>query len=82
MTRLWLSAAIGALSFGVAACGDYDEKNVAYDEKDNAAYEAAGNEAYDAPEGNVAYPPPPDDNMSTNNIIDEVPPANATTNRY
>ena len=90
MTRIWLIASIGMLSFGVAACGGYDEKNAAYDgnntaydEQGNAAYDETGNAANEAPEGNAAYPPPPvDGNVSTNNMIGEVPPADAAVNRY
>jgi len=91
MTRTWLIASIGALSLGVAACGDYDEKNAAYDEQ-NAAYDAnaaydentsydAGNQAYNASDGNAAYTPPPDGNV-TDNVVGPVPPTDATTNRY
>src|SRR5688572_15184934 len=55
MTRRWLIMPIVALSFGTAACGDYDDKNAAYDEK-NAAYDAEGNAGYDAGDaGNTAY---------------------------
>ena len=90
MTRIWLIASIGMLSFGAAACGDYDEKNAAYnaenaayDAEGNAAYDETGNAAYDAPEGNAAYPPPPaDGNASTDNLIGDVPPADPTANRY
>ena len=90
MTRIGLIASVGMLSFGVAACGGYDEKNAAYD-GNNAAYEAEGNAAYDetgnaayqAPEGNAAYTPPPaDGNVSTDNMIGDVPPADPAVNRY
>jgi hypothetical protein len=85
MTRPGLIVAIGALSFGVAACGDYDQKadeenNAAYDEKDNVAYDA-GNEGYDTSDDNAAYAPPPDGNLSPN-LVDEVPPDNTITHRY
>ena len=90
MTRTWLIVSVGALSFGVAACGDgYDEKNVAYNDT-NAAYDEAGNAAYDET-GNAAYAPAdgnagytqPVDNMSTNNVVGETPPpAETTTNKY
>ena len=82
MTRISRIVLISAVSFGAAACGDYDEKNATYDEQGNAAYDEAGNAAYEAPEGNAAYPPPADANMSTNNLVDEVPPADPTMNRY
>ena len=86
MTRSWLIVSIGALSFGVAACGDYDEKNAAYDgnnaayDETNGAYDAGGNGAYDgsgnaayqAPDANGAYPAP-DVNATTN--IGAPPPA-------
>ncbi len=86
MTRLWHIATIGLLSFGAAACGDYDEKNAAYDgnnaayDADNAAYDA-GNAAYDAADNaaydaaNAAYPPPADGNVSGNDMIGAPPPA-------
>jgi hypothetical protein len=89
MTRNALILSIGLLSFGAAACGDYDEKNAAYDENNaaaydegNAAYDETGNAAYEAPEGNAAYTPPADANLSTNNMVGEVPPPPPTTNGY
>ena len=89
MARIWLIASVGMLSFGVAACGGYDEKNAAYDsnnaayEEGNAAYDETGNAAYEAPDGNAAYAPPPaDGNASGNNMIGEVPPADPAVNRY
>ena len=87
MTRHWLIASIGALSFGLAACGDYDEKeydvgNAAYEVQGNAAYDAGANQAYDAPEGNAAYPPPADGNAidDTRVVVDPAP--DTSTNRY
>ena len=91
MTRTFLIASIGALSLGVAACGGYEENKAAYDEQ-NAAYEAntvydentaydAGNAAYNASDGNAAYAPPPDGNVS-DNVVAPVPPTGPTTNGY
>ena len=90
MTRNALILSIGLLSFGTAACGDYDEKNAAYDEANaaygadaNTAYDEMGNAAYAPPEGNAAYAPPADANVSTNNVVGEVPPPTPpTTNGY
>ena len=89
MTRNALILSIGLLSFGAAACGDYDEKNAAYDQNNAAAYDEGnaaddetGNAAYAPPEGNAAYTPPADANMSTNNMAGEVPPPPPTTNGY
>jgi hypothetical protein len=91
MTRTAFILSIGLLSFGAAACGDYDEKNAAYDqnnaaaydEEGNAAYDETGNAAYAPPEGNAAYVPPADANVSTNNTVGEVPPPPPpTTNGY
>ena len=93
MNRIRLIASIAALSFGAAACdsyGDrnaaydgenaaYDEKNAAYDEQGNAAY-GAENKTYEAPEGNAAYTPPADGNVSTN--TGAPPPADPTRNGY
>ena len=82
MNRLWLIASIGMLSFGAAGCGDYDEKNAAYDagnnaayEEGNAAYDASDNAAYEAPEGNAGYTPPADANLSANDMLGTTPPA-------
>jgi hypothetical protein len=88
MTRIWLIASIGVLSLGVAACGGYDENKAAYDsnnaayDEGNAAYDETGNAAYQAPEGNAAYAPPVDGNVSTNNMIGDTPPANPEVNNY
>lgn len=90
MTRTASILSIGLLSFGAAACGGYDEKNAAYDQTNaaydaegNAAYDEAGNSAYAPPEGNAAYSPPADGNVSTNNMVGEVPPPPPpTTNGY
>ena len=82
MARLSLILSIGMLSFGVAACGDYeenkaayDEGNAAYDAAGNAAYDEAGNAAYEAPEGNAGYTPPADGNVSGNDMLGTPPPA-------
>ena len=90
MTRTWLIASIGVLSLGVAACGDNDEKNAASNEQNgfydvNTSYDEntafdAGNAAYNASEGNAAYAPPPDGNVSDN--VAAPPPTGATTNGY
>jgi hypothetical protein len=87
MSRTWLILALAGVSLGVSACGDYeeqgyDENNAAYDEAGNDAYDAAENEAYDASGNNAAYTPPPDANLSTNNLVGEAPPDNSTMNRY
>jgi hypothetical protein len=90
MARIWLIASIGVLSFGAAACGDYDEKNAAYDGNnaayeagDNAAYDETGNAAYDTSGNNAVYAPPPvDGNASTDNMIGAPPPADPAVNNY
>ncbi len=95
MTRLSLIVSVGLLSFGAAACGDYEANEAAYNETnaaygaDNAAYDA-GNAAYDASDnaaydaGNAAYPPPADGNVSANDMLGTTPPADTppTTNGY
>lgn len=89
MKRFRLIATIGTLSLGAVACGDYDEKNAAYDGNNasyeaegNAGYDQEGNAAYDSNTGNAASAPPADTNMSTDNVVDPVPPPAPTTNGY
>ena len=52
MRKLALSGAVAALALGLAACGDYDRNEAAYNEA-NAAYDADGAN-YSAEGGNYA----------------------------
>ena len=89
MIRARLIAAIGALSFTAAACGDYDDKGyeqnaAAYDdnagyEEGNAAYDTDGNDAYDRSGNDAAYVPP-DANQSDTNLVED--PLGNVTNSY